>query len=292
MQQKAVEEGENRPSTPPPHTLPEEKVLQPGSIPIECRVLLISRNSVTSLQPLSLLERIEHYIRTGKLRRAISITANLSTASYENQSFIAYVNLKVGLSYLFETQFQEAGACFAVACAHGCDPRLLIYLWPEYRLEEWQSDHLTLYTWAGVQSLLDRASRGIQGIVMANLYKNYSPGIKPEIESQTLNTSLLREADVMLHTLLVGWQESPERTDKENRYVRRAVDTVLAKMAALANANEDVLDLIGRNTVAMRDMIDFLEAEGKTSLLAKVYAKVGRHEDLLALWIRSVLYDV
>jgi len=136
----------SRPSTPPPQSNIEEPLI-PGSIPITCRHLLISRNSVASLQPISLLERVEHAIQHARFRKAISMVMALPTSSYDNQSFIAYTNLKVGLRYLFETQFQEAGACFAVACAQGCDPRLIINLWPEFRLKEWEVNQTELQTW-------------------------------------------------------------------------------------------------------------------------------------------------
>jgi len=123
---------------------------------------------------------------------------------------------------------------------------------------------------------------------MANLYKNYSPQLKPELESQNLNHSLLEDAKNMLRVVLYGWQESIEKPERENRGMRRAVDTTLARMAAKAGADDDCLDLIGRNTVAMQDLIEYIEAEGKNALLAKVYERIGRHEALLALWIRYV----
>jgi len=277
------------PSTPPSDRL-EEPLLEPSRIAIDVRFLLISRNSITALQPLATLQKVEHYIRRGYLRKAIAQVANLSTASYDNRAFIAYVNLKVGLKYFFETQFQEAGACFAVGCANGCDPRLVINLFPEYRLQEWSVRKVEAQTWLGLQGLLQLGNRGIQNIIMDNLYKNYSPQIRPEIESQNLNATLLAGGKEMIKAFLAGWTETEERTDRENRHIRRAVDTALAKLAAEEGADDDCLEYIRMGTVAIRDLVDYLEVKHYNGLLSKVYARTDQHERLLALWIRYILF--
>ena len=229
------------------------------------------------------LQRAEDHFARGRIQDALQAVSSL-TETESNARLKEYINLKAGFHYLFATDFDRAGASFAIACATGTDPRLVIRLFPDLRLSEWTDERMVARTFAGVEASANECGRGIFALVMDNLYKNYSPHIKPEQETMHLQDQLQSSARQMIRFILIGWTHHAIQRDPD---VCKAVYTSLAILHAEADAFDDYYAALDSGHVSLTDLSRYLRVEGRDVLLADVYRRSGRTEEVLRLWTRS-----
>jgi hypothetical protein len=269
----------SRPTTPDQtrkHTAYLEDSDQLTQVPI----LLLSKNGLSAIRRPSALDHALHHLRLNRYQEA------LACFGPEDHTGRGLINFKIGMHHVRATEFEEAGVFLAVACDEGLDPRLLILAWPDL-VERSQKVDSSLETevWQGAADDVQELSQGMERIIMDSLYKNYSPHIKPEDESQALHAQLSAHSRAMIRLVLGSYREG--RAQKASPAVRSAVYAALARLAAEADSMDDCLSLAASGLIDVEDLILWLQNNAYLDVLSRLYQQFNRTEDSLGLWVES-----
>lgn len=271
--------------------------ISPALASAQVETVLLTRTGLAAVQPVSLVSIVEHHLSNHKAQLALTV----ASADYCPNELKSYVHLRMGLGYLHQTNFDEAGPCFVMACAFGCDPRLLIRLFPDLRLSRWTHSAASAPTASTIQPTQAWVPAGaaagllkystIDALILANLTRNYSPHLNLQEDSANLTVSLQASSRQMIRLVCesVRAQNTWPRDEPE---VKVAVLTALAKLRAQEGAGEESLALISEGGSAA-DLEEWLEDQEELPLLRKLYEHQGetRDTDRLRVWSKMVDLD-
>lgn len=271
--------------TPDATSFPKQSVQHISSALSSARIdtLLLSRTGLSSIHPQPLVQIAERHLSQKKTQEAQVV----ASAPYCPNELKAYIHLRLGLEYLYQTNFDEAGPCFVMACAFGTDPRLLIRLFPDLRLSHWSRSDSSTHAWTfagAVEQLIKFSS--IDALILANLMHNYSPHLDPQHDSENLIASLQTSSRQMIRLVCESYraQNTWPRGEPE---IKTAVLTALAKLEAEEGADEDYLARISEGASAT-DIEEWLEDRHSLHLLASLHSQTRNERKLLEIWSRIV----
>ncbi|GJN90241.1 hypothetical protein Rhopal_003240-T1 [Rhodotorula paludigena] len=260
------------------------------------RVLVIGRNGLYALSPLTLVVQADALIDKGREQDALQLADHQAQSHRSSSSSpeLAYVFLRLAYLALGETRFQEAFALFRRA---GADPRLVVRLFPDLRHPlVAPGDEVSVCRGVRDEVL---AGKGIDEYILDNLNRNYSPHLKPDVEHAAttveLRQSLTMTARDCLLSYLLKWRaarrggELDEGTAGDSRKVDMVVDTALVKLLAEQARPDDVRVLLaGPHDCVLREVEPALLEAGMYQLLAGVLLERGETARVLEIWSRIV----
>lgn len=288
----ATAHADDRPSTPdrtpdkPSFGHQDLARVSPVLASARVETFLLTRTSLSAIEPISLVQIAEHHLSKHAYGQALTV----ASASYCPNELKSYIHLRRGLDYLHQTNFDEAGPCFVMACAFGCDPRLFIRLFPDLRLSHWSrptDPEKPTEAWvpSGAKAELFRYS-SIDAVILANLTKNYSPHLNLQEDSANLTLSLQASSRHMIR-LICESVRAQNAWSKDFPEVKTAVLTALAKLQAEGGADEECLARITEGGNAA-DLEEWLEERHNLHLLSKLYEQRGQKTDQLRVWAKMV----
>jgi hypothetical protein len=245
-------------------------------------VFLSSKNGLAAIRQPNALDHAMHHLRMNRYQEALACFSREDTAGR------GFVNFKIGMEHVRATEFEEASVFWAVACDEGLDPRLLIQAWPDL-VQRSAPDASTwrAQVWQGAQDDIHELSQGMEAIIMASLYKNYSPHIKPEDESRSLHAQLTFHSRSMIRLVLSSYREASAQESSLD--IQTAVFAALARLAAEEGAVDDCLSLAVAEGVDTEDLLRWLTDRSLDDLRSQLLQRMGRADEALDLWIQSVL---
>ncbi|BGP09381.1 hypothetical protein JCM10049v2_005249 [Rhodotorula toruloides] len=261
------------------------------------RVLVVGRNGLYSLSPLTLVVQADALIDKGRDTDALALADNFaksaSGGTAENPE-LAYVYMRLAFLKLEQTLFQEAFDLFARA---GSDPRMVVRMFPDLRRPLMApGDEVTV-----CKGVLDevRSARTIDEYILDNLNRNYSPHLKPNVESAAttveLRNSLTMTARDCLMSYLLKWRaarrsgEGEDGMAGDSRKVDMVVDTTLVKLLAEQSRPDDIRVLLaGPHDCVVKQVEQALLDAGLYQLLASILLEKGETMRVLDIWSRII----
>ncbi|KAG0147449.1 hypothetical protein CROQUDRAFT_670582 [Cronartium quercuum f. sp. fusiforme G11] len=274
-------------------------------------VLLVGRDSVHALCTKSMLTEVECLMASNRWDDALHFTesavaaglegtrSNHPNARSEPATQVRYIYQKIALRYVLETRFEEAGELWFKGQG---DPRALIRLFPHLRANVIAyDDELELYE--GLEPLI-RDVRSADELIMANLVRNYSPHLKPDIErapsAVDLKAHLLYKARSMVLSYLRRWKrdrllKGGANAGAGDRYLDAIVDTALVELLAEEcvgvgdrdEARRELAKLLHRpNACVQAEVEAVLEKNECYGLLAELFLRSNELGKVLKTWSR------
>ncbi|GAA6055225.1 hypothetical protein JCM3770_000723 [Rhodotorula araucariae] len=261
------------------------------------RVLVVGRNGLYALSPLTLVVQADALIDKGREDDALALADNFAKSAaggIAQNPELAYVYLRLAYLALGHTRFEHAFDLFLRA---GCDPRLVVRLFADLRAPLiGPADEASVCR--GVEREV-RAGKGVEEYILDNLNRNYSPHLKPDVEHAAttveLRSSLRREAREALASYLARWRaarrsgEGEAGTAGDSRKVDMVVDTTLVRLLAEQARPDDIRVLLaGANDCVLPAVEDTLRAAGMYTLLAGVLYERGETARVLEIYTKIV----
>ncbi|TNY19371.1 hypothetical protein DMC30DRAFT_448017 [Rhodotorula diobovata] len=268
------------------------------------RVVLVARNALYALSPLTLVVQADALIDKGRDDDAKALAdgcAKSAVGGVRQNPELGYVYLRLAFLALSQTRFARAFALFLDAA---CDPRLVVRLFADLR-GPLMGPRDEVAVWRGVEGEV-RSGKGVDEYILDNLNRNYSPHLKPDVESASttveLRNSLRREARDALGSYLMQWRVrrrggQPEGEEEgfgsgtagDSRKVDMVVDTALVRLLAEQRRPDDIRVLLaGPNDCVLREVEQALHDAGLHALLAGVLRERGETARVLDIWTRIV----
>uniref|UniRef100_A0A0K3C490 BY PROTMAP: gi/472583522/gb/EMS21155.1/ TGF beta receptor associated protein [Rhodosporidium toruloides NP11] gi/647396884/emb/CDR39543.1/ RHTO0S04e06238g1_1 [Rhodosporidium toruloides] n=1 Tax=Rhodotorula toruloides TaxID=5286 RepID=A0A0K3C490_RHOTO len=261
------------------------------------RVLVVGRNGLYSLSPLTLVVQADALIDKGRDADALALADNFAKSASggiaENPE-LAYVYMRLAFLKLEQTLFQEAFDLFARA---GSDPRMVVRMFPDLRRPLMApGDEVTV-----CKGVLDemRSAKTIDEYILDNLNRNYSPHLKPNVESAAttveLRNSLTMTARDCLMSYLLKWRaarrsgEGEDGMAGDSRKVDMVVDTTLVKLLTEQSRPDDIRVLLsGPHDCVVKEVEQALLDAGLYQLLAGILLEKGETARVLEIWSRII----
>ncbi|GAA5872000.1 hypothetical protein JCM1840_004768 [Sporobolomyces johnsonii] len=266
------------------------------------KTLVVGRNSLYALTPLTLVVQADALIDKGRVDDALALADNFAKSASEGPAQhpeLAYVYLRAAHLSLANTTFQTA---FDLFLRSACDPRLIVRMFPDLR-NPLIAPGDDVSVCRGLKAeVLD--NKTIDEYILDNLNRNYSPHIKPDVESATstveLRTMLGATARDCLLSYLMKWRArrrggADDSTANDSRKVDMVVDTTLVKLLAeqdrpddikvlLASPNDCVLPQVEPALLQAKQyqlLSDILLTRGETTKTLEIWSKIvdGTYED-------------
>ncbi|GAA5879657.1 hypothetical protein JCM3774_002398 [Rhodotorula dairenensis] len=271
------------------------------------RILVTGRNGVYTLSPMTLVVQADALLDKGRDTDALALADNyakslrraaddaeaeggLDATDYE----LCYVYMRLAFRALAKTAWQDAFDLFRKAQA---DPRIVVRLFPDLR-QPFMSVADQVSVCRGVREEV-LAMRTVDQYVLESLNHNYSPHIKPDVESASstagLRASLTAAARDCLLSYLLKWRaarrsgEGDSGLAGDSRKVDIVVDTSLVKLLAEHARPDDIRVLLaGPHDVVLPEIEQSLLDAGMYQLLAEIWLEKRETAKVLDLWSRIV----
>ncbi|BGP33373.1 hypothetical protein JCM10296v2_005173 [Rhodotorula toruloides] len=261
------------------------------------RVLVVGRNGLYSLSPLTLVVQADALIDKGRDVDALALADNFvksASGGIAENPELAYVYMRLAFLKLEQTVFQEAFDLFARARS---DPRMVVRMFPNLRRPLMApGDEVTV-----CKGVLDevRSARTIDEYILNNLNRNYSPHLKPNVElaatTVELRNSLAMTARDCLMSYLLKWRaarrsgEGEDGMAGDSRKVDMVVDTTLVKLLAEQSRPDDIRDLLsGPHDCVVKEVEQALLDAGLYQLLAAILLEKSETARVLEIWSRII----
>ncbi|KAL8283319.1 hypothetical protein RQP46_005729 [Phenoliferia psychrophenolica] len=252
------------------HSIHTQEIVQFISLPVP------SIPTAFSLQPRSLME---------------------STGGAPDNPEVPYVYLRAAYHAMSQTLFQEAFALFHQA---GADPRLVVRMFPDLRDPLLRPDE-EISVCRGIRSEV-LAAHSIDDFIMTNLNRNYSPHIKPNVESASptveLRTMLAVTARDAVRGYLTKWRaerrgpSSPSSRISlagDSRKVDMVVDTTLVRLLAEEGKSRTLLEILnGPNDCVFQHVEPFLLDAGMYAVVAALFLRREETSKAIDIWTKLV----
>ncbi|MBW0501097.1 hypothetical protein O181_040812 [Austropuccinia psidii MF-1] len=237
---------------------------------------------------------LSHYHPAGLPISHLALSAHSHSQDVELISQLRYAYQKIAFHFMYETKFDEAGDLWLKGQG---DPRVFIKLFPRLSsLKLFQNDTITIHK--GLEYFV-RDGGNIEDLITMNLVRNYSPHIKPDVETALstieLKTQLQEKAQRMLLQYLRRWKRDRllrgGASDK-NRQLDSIVDTTLvellsARRAVDPEAYAELKVLLDRPNCCISSEVEMsLLKNGCFCLLGEFYMKHSNTSKALDLWTK------
>ncbi|KAJ7046834.1 hypothetical protein C8F04DRAFT_1061878 [Mycena alexandri] len=258
--------------------------------------ILLLGNSVQSLVPSTLISQAESLLDSHRIEEAVDLADQQRrklqgnvTVDEDEAEELRYVFQRIGFQCFTETLFEDAGKNLFNG---DLDPRVLVSYYPELRGSLFDASD-TLDVYAGVAERMPTEA-SVDGIIVANLVRNYSPYLKPNTQTAPPTAELRRILGMAAVDMLeVFLRKCRTRRDVEGR--RQAdpsssiVDTVLAKIYAQAEKTKELYVLIQEShSIVLSEIEPVLKKTGQYNALCMLYRQAGDDENLLQVWAKLV----
>ncbi|KAI5477112.1 TGF beta receptor associated protein [Pseudohyphozyma bogoriensis] len=262
------------------------------------RTILVGKNSVHALTPLTLVVQADALMEKGRFEEALSLADQLGDAEAEGEldPDLAYVYLRAAFHSMDEVLFQDA---FKLFLRSRCDPRLVVRMFPDLRDPLLRpGEEITVPKGVSAEVV---EGKTVDSFILSNLNRNYSPHIKPNVE----NASPTMELRAMLGTTardcamayLSQWRQA-RRGEAEaatttgagdSRKVDMVVDTTLVRLLAEEGKSTEIVDILeGPNDCVLQQVEPHLIDSGMYQILASIYLKRGEVAKTLEIWTKIV----
>ncbi|GAA6028594.1 hypothetical protein JCM8097_007301 [Rhodosporidiobolus ruineniae] len=276
----------------------------PSERPTTTRVLVVGRNGLYALTPLTLVIQADALIERGREEDAMRLAEEWEKSAVGGVAAnpdLSYVYLRLAYLSLARTAFQESFALFLRA---GADPRLVVRMFPDLReplMSGGSGEEVEV-----VRGLREevRAARTVDEYVLDNLNRNYSPHLQPSVEHAAstveLRASLAMTARDCLLSYLMKWRALRRDGGEEgeglragmgdSRKVDMVVDTTLVRLLAEQSRPADITVLLtsGAHDVVLPAAESSLLSARLYWLLSRAYLERGEERKALELWRRCV----
>ncbi|GAA5956387.1 hypothetical protein JCM21900_000171 [Sporobolomyces salmonicolor] len=265
------------------------------------KTLVVGRNGLYALTPLTLVVQADALIDKGRLDDALALADNFAKSASEGAAQhpeLAYVYLRAAHISLANTTFQTA---FTLFLRSACDPRLIVRMFPDLRNPLIAPGDEVSVCRGLKAEVLD--NKTIDDYILDNLNRNYSPHIKPDVESASstveLRTMLGATARDSLLSYLMKWRASrrggaDDATANDSRKVDMVVDTTLVKLLAEQDRPDDIKVLLaGPNDCVLPQVEPALLQAKQYQLLSDILLARGETTKTLEIWSKIVdgLYE-
>ncbi|GAA6019435.1 hypothetical protein JCM8202_001808 [Rhodotorula sphaerocarpa] len=265
------------------------------------RILVSGRNGVFALSPMTLVVQADALLDKGRDADARTLAENFAKsageaddpdAAYDEE--LSYVYMRLAFRSLPKTTWQDA---FELMRKARCDPRLVVRMFPDLR-QPFKASVDEISVSRGVRDEV-LACRTVDDYILDNLNHNYSPHLKPDVESASttvgLRASLQAAARDCLLSYLLKWRAARRSGEGEmslagdSRKVDIVVDTSLVKLLAEYNRPDDIRVLLGGpHDVVLQEVEQALLDAGMYELLAGIWLEKREDAKVLDLWTRIV----
>ncbi|KAJ7172426.1 hypothetical protein C8R46DRAFT_1085911 [Mycena filopes] len=258
--------------------------------------ILLLGNSVQSLVPSTLISQADSLLDAHRIEEAVDLADQQRrklqghvTVDEDEAEELRYVYQRIGFQCFTETLFEDAGKNLFNG---DLDPRILVSYYPELRGSLFEASD-TMDVYAGVAERMPTEA-SVDGIIVANLVRNYSPYLKPNTQSAPPTAELRRILGMAAVDMLEVFLRKC-RTRREVEAKRKAepsypvVDTVLAKIYARAEKTKELYVLIQEpNFIVLSEIEAVLKETGQYNALCMLYKQTGDDENLLQVWAKLV----
>ncbi|KAI9607284.1 hypothetical protein H4Q26_005801 [Puccinia striiformis f. sp. tritici PST-130] len=211
------------------------------------RILLVGRDALYALATRTFLAEVETLIRQNRWDEALLLASKSSDSFQSNTSpprrrtevdnlgqitQLYYIYQKISLHYLVECRFEEAGNLWFLGRG---DPRIFLRLFPllvAHNLSK--SDTVKIFS--GLEDMV-REIKSAEELITINLVRNYSPHIKPDIDTALptvdLKAQLHEKARQVLLRYLTRWRRDrllKGGASDSNRHLDSIIDTSVVQL--------------------------------------------------------------
>ncbi|KAM0786374.1 hypothetical protein ACM66B_001842 [Microbotryomycetes sp. NB124-2] len=269
------------------------KTIERGTKGISTRTMIVGRNSLFALTPLTLVAQADALFDKGRVEDALELAQQAQTGPQSFNVEATYVVSRAANHFLSETLFQKAFELFARA---GTDPRWVIRMFEDLRgqvIEE--GDQAPLLRGLQAEAVVVKT---VDELILDNLNRNYSPHIKPDVETAgptvEIRATLTRTARESLLEYLKLWRKERRRGDgnalvvgEHSSKIDKAADTTLARLYAEQGQGSELVDLLESDNSCEESVADQLlvDVHRYTTFAERLLAK-GRKEEALDIWTR------
>ncbi|GAA6015822.1 hypothetical protein JCM10207_008808 [Rhodosporidiobolus poonsookiae] len=272
--------------------------------PTTTRVLVVGRNGLYGLTPLTLVVQADALIEKGRETDALKLAedfAESAVGGVAQNPELTYVYLRLAFLSLGTTSFQEAFNLFLKAAI---DPRILVRMFPDLR-------HPLIAPGDEVEVLKGVRAEVAEGktideYILDSLNRNYSPHLQPSVEAAAstveLRASLTLTARDCLLSYLMKWRAARRSGEDDeggmgavlvgkadSRKVDMVVDTTLVKLLAEQNRPADITVLLSSsNDCVLPEVEPSLLSARLYDLLSTIYLERGEVRKTLQVWSRVV----
>ncbi|KAK4050303.1 hypothetical protein OIV83_003624 [Microbotryomycetes sp. JL201] len=271
------------------------RTAESGSKGTATRTIVVGRNSLFALTPMTLVAQADALFDKGRAEEALDLAQQAQAGSKTFNVESAYVLSRAAFHFLEQTLFQKAFELFEQS---RMDPRWLVRMFDDLKDSVLTSaDEAPILR--GLQSEA-AVIKSVDDYILDNLNRNYSPHIKPDVETAgptvEIRTTLMRTARDSLMEYLKRWRKEIRATRDDNvtddrtTNINEVVDTALARLLAEPGHTQELVDLLKSENNCSQAMAERLLAESRqyTYLAERVLAS-GRRDEAFEIWKK--LYD-
>ncbi|GAA5904811.1 hypothetical protein JCM8208_001362 [Rhodotorula glutinis] len=286
---------------------------------VSTRIFVTGRNALYALSPLTLVVQVDALLERGRAEDARALVegwARSARGGAVENAELSYVYHRLALVALSQTDFARA---FDLLLLAGCDPRVVVRLFGDLRegaLMRGERD--AVWVPRGVEEEV-RGGKGVDEYILDNLNRNYSPHLKPDVESASttvgLRNELRTEARDALGSYLARWRarrrggegeeegeaggegrgagaaarRGADGKEGDSRKVDMVVDTTLVRLFAEQRRPDDIRVLLaGPNDCVLAEVQGALHEAGMYALLAGVLRERGETARVLDIWTKII----
>ncbi|WAQ88559.1 hypothetical protein PtA15_9A686 [Puccinia triticina] len=281
------------------------------------RILLVGRDALYALATRTFLAELETLIRQNRwddallfagrssdsLQRATSSTPSPTRRSQTRRSELDssgqvtqlhYIYQKISLHYLVECRFEEAGNLWFQGNG---DPRIFIRLFPLLVANNLcKTDTLKIFS--GLEEMV-RDVKSAEELITINLVRNYSPHIKPDVDTALptvdLKAQLQERARQVLLRYLKRWRRDrllKGGASDSNRHLDSIIDTALVQLLSERRqvdpeAYQTLRQILERPNSCVFAEIEPVLLENKCfCILAEIYLKRQNFSEAFDIWAK------
>ncbi|KAK4052008.1 hypothetical protein OIO90_004538 [Microbotryomycetes sp. JL221] len=272
------------------------RTIDGGATSTPTKTVVVGKNSLHALTPMTLVAQADALFDKGRVEEAVELANQADNGSKSFNYEVAYVLSRAAFHSLSETLFQNA---FELLFRARLDPRWAVRLFEDLR-----------YPICGDQSeapihrglLPDvAAAKTIDDFILENLNRNYSPHIKPDVETAgptvEIRATLTRTARDSLLQYLKTWRIARKAGGGNSlvpsdfgSQVDAAVDTTIARLYAEQGQQNELVALLNSPNACVPTVAESLLREMSLyTLLADWKLKGGERSKVLEIWTK--LFD-
>ncbi|KAH9450934.1 hypothetical protein MJO29_009392 [Puccinia striiformis f. sp. tritici] len=276
------------------------------------RILLVGRDALYALATRTFLAEVETLIRQNRWDEALLLARKSSDSFQSNTSpprrrtevdnlgqitQLYYIYQKISLHYLVECRFEEAGNLWFLGRG---DPRIFLRLFPllvAHNLSK--SDTVRIFS--GLEDMV-REIKSAEELITINLVRNYSPHIKPDIDTALptvdLKAQLHEKARQVLLRYLTRWRRDrllKGGASDSNRHLDSIIDTSVVQLLSERrqvdhDAYANLRQILERpNSCVFAEIEPVLLQSKCFCILAEIYLKRQLIPEAFDIWAK--LYD-
>ncbi|GAA5933539.1 uncharacterized protein JCM15063_001342 [Sporobolomyces koalae] len=280
------------------------------------RILVIARNSLYALTPLTLVVQADALLDKGRVEDCLQLVQQVEQASIASRESpqdieLAYIYLRLAYLNLVETRFDRG---FEFFLKSRCDPRIVIKLFlgllsgseREQGVEDLIGKDDLVEVARGVRTQVENG-KTIEQYITDHLESSDDPSSShPPSDTDTTTATVDRSTELLDHakdsllSYLMKWRIQRRegegsraeggisgRRTNDSRKVDMVVDTTLVSLLATANRPQDIKVLLAAPNDCVLPLIeqDLIDA-GLYQLVAELALKKGRTERVLEIWTK------